>query len=73
MLRKGVAARATALLADVPPDAPCSVPECTLLCWRQKRLTEAAAVGVTRGVRLASAALLVLGLVVLTTVRARRR
>lgn len=70
---KGVAARATALLADVPPDAPCSVPECTLLCWRHKRLTEAAAVGVTRGVRLASAALLVLGLVVLTTVRARRR
>ena len=31
---KGVAARAASLLADAPPDAPCDVPECTLLCWR---------------------------------------
>ena len=33
---KGVAARATTLLADEPPDAPCIVPECTLFCWRHK-------------------------------------
>ena len=35
---KGVAARATALLLDAPPDAPCLVPECTLFCWRHKPL-----------------------------------
>jgi len=79
---KGVAARATALLADAPPDAPpdapCTVPECTLLCWRHKRRTApaaAAAVGDVRrrrGVRLASA-LVVVGLVVLAAARARRR
>lgn len=72
---KGVAARATALLADALPDAPCTVPECTLLCWRRKSHTAAAAaVGVSsrRGVRLASALLLV-GLVALAAARARRR
>ena len=35
---KGVAARATLLLQDAPPDAPCLVPECTLFCWRRKHL-----------------------------------
>ena len=40
---KGVAARATSLLQEAPPDVPCLVPECTLFCWRHKPLAAALA------------------------------